>query len=117
MKKNVCSILFILFPFFLFSKEIFDLRDALEAKEQIIKELSSKKIVFISENHDEVYPLYFISKNLEDFYKAGLRYLFLEEENDNYIDHPEKLNLGFFLHGSSREVKFNISFLKIKLLK
>lgn len=96
MKKIVCLILFILFPFFFFSKETFDLRDAQEAKEQIIQEFSSKKIIFISENHDEVYPLYFLTNNLEDFYKAGLRYLFLEEESDNYIDHPENLHLGIF---------------------
>ncbi len=96
MKKKVILIFIILFSFFLYAKEKFDLQSATDATEKIIEAITTKKIVFISENHDEVYPLYFLSKNLQIFYTAGIRYLFLEEETDNYIDNPENLNLFIF---------------------
>lgn len=96
MKKRAILIIFILCSFFLYAKEKYDLRYAIDATEKIIEAITTKKLVFISENHDEVYPLYYLSKNLLSFYNAGVRYLFLEEETDNYIDNPENLNLFIF---------------------
>lgn len=82
MKK---SILLFSFLFLLIScKTTFNLQNEKNADEQIIECLQSKKIVFIGENHSTVFPILYITQNMENFYNAGLRYLFLEEEGDGF---------------------------------
>ena len=82
MKK---SILLFSFLFLLIScKTTFNLQNEKNADEQIIECLQSKKIVFIGENHSTVFPILYMTQNMENFYNAGLRYLFLEEEGDGF---------------------------------
>ncbi len=52
---------------------------------QIMDDLTSKKVIFIGENHDDVYPILFLKNYIEDFYKAGVRYIFFETGDDGYI--------------------------------
>ncbi len=83
MKK---SILLFSFLFLLIScKTTFNLQNEKNADEQIIECLQSKKIVFIGENHSTVFPILYMTQNMENFYNAGLRYLFLEEEGDGFF--------------------------------
>ncbi len=117
MKKLICLILTALAPLLIFAKPNIDLRTAPDATNQILNEISSKKIIFISENHDEVYPLYYLSENLELFYKAGIRYLFLEEESDNYMENPEKLILGIFPPWQQQGSKFQYQLFEDKIIE
>ena len=80
-------------------------------------EIETKKIIFISENHDEVRPIYFMIENLEKFYKAGVRYLFLEEETDNYIENPDKLNIWIFPPWQQQGTKFQYLLFEEEILK
>lgn len=69
----------------------YDYRQETDAANQIMKDIQSKKIIFIGDNHTDVFPLSFITKNLENFYNAGVRYIFLEEQSDNYINNPQEI--------------------------
>ena len=60
-------------------KTTFDLRNEKDAAYQIVEDIQSKKIVFLGDEHDWAFPPQFIAENLENFYKAGVRYIFLEE--------------------------------------
>lgn len=93
--RNIFTILIIFFLTItsLSCKTKYDLRNEKDAADQIVKEIKTKKLIFIEENHVDVYPVYFVTKNLEKFYNAGIRYIFLEEESDNYLSDPENLNL------------------------
>ena len=76
MKK----ILFVIFiPLILVScRKIYDFSQLQEAQSSIVLDLESKKIVFVGENHSNIYPILYFTKYLYDFYDAGLRYIFLE---------------------------------------
>lgn len=82
--KKVCllSILFIL----LISgcKTTYNLKDSKKADDQILEAIQSKKIVFIGETHTTVFPILYMTQNMEKFYEAEVRYLFLEEEGDGF---------------------------------
>lgn len=83
MKK---SILFISFVLLLTScKTTINLQNEKNADEQIIEYLQSKKIVFIGEHHSTVFPILYMTENMENFYNNGVRYLFLEEEGDGFF--------------------------------
>ena len=66
-------------------KKNYDLRNEKSAADQIVEDLKTKKIIFISENHDEVYPIIFLTEHLEKFYEEGLRYIFLEAGDDGFL--------------------------------
>ena len=83
MKK---SILFLSFLLILTScKTAINLQNEKNADEQIIEYLKSKKIVFIGEHHSTVFPILYLTQNMETFYNTGVRYLFLEEEGDGFF--------------------------------
>ena len=83
MKK---SILFFSFVLLLTScKTTINLQNEKNADEQIIEYLQSKKIVFIGEQHSTVFPILYMTENIENFYNNGVRYLFLEEEGDGFF--------------------------------
>src|SRR5574344_853209 len=63
----------------------YDLREEIDVSQKIVEDLCTKKIIFIGENHDNVYPIYFMKENLEKFYNAGLRYVFLETGDDGVL--------------------------------
>ncbi|MCF0242325.1 MAG: hypothetical protein HUK25_06780, partial [Treponema sp.] len=52
---------------------------------QIIEDLNNKKVIFIGENHDNIYPVLLITDNLNIFYNSGLRYIFLESGDDGVL--------------------------------
>lgn len=94
--KIFFKILFFVFLFsFISCREKLDLRNEKDAALQVKDDLQSKKIIFIGENHSDVYPIIFLTEHLEEFYDTGLRYLFLEEESDGYLENPDKLNNVF----------------------
>ena len=72
-------------------KTRYDFRNEKDVADQIAEDIQSKRLVFLNENHTDVAPVYFLTKNLEKFYNAGLRYIFLEEQSDNYINNPQSL--------------------------
>ena len=88
-----CSIYLFVFPS---CKSKYLLRNANAVSEQIIEDLKTKKIVFIGENHNDVYPVIFMTEHMEEFYDAGVRYLFLEEESDNYLNNPEEFRFAIY---------------------
>ena len=52
-----------------------------DAANLVCKEIQSRKIVFISELHNEINPYIFLSENMQNFYDAGVRYIFIEGGN------------------------------------
>lgn len=95
MKQNNKIILFFLFFSLLFTiscKSTFDLRNEKDAALQIVEDIQSKKIVFLGDVHTWAFPTQFISENLESFYKAGVRYIFLEEKSGYYLKNPQEYN-------------------------
>lgn len=95
MKQTNKIILFFLFfsLFFTIScRSTFDLRNEKDAALQIVEDIQSKKIVFLGDTHAWAFPPQFIAENLEDFYKAGVRYIFLEEKSGYYLKNPEQYN-------------------------
>ncbi len=78
-------LIFFQFSTLLSCKTRYDLRKEKDVAAKILDDLSTKKIVFLGENHDDVYPILFLKKHLEDFYNAGLRYLFFETGDDGYL--------------------------------
>ena len=72
------SLLLIFSFLFLSCKEIIDLRNDDTITNAIIKEIKERKVVFVGENHNDVYPIIMMSENLEKFYDAGIRYIILE---------------------------------------
>jgi len=89
-----CAILICLLSLgicFASGKTRYDFRNEKDAADQIAEDIQSKRLVFLNENHTDVAPVYFLTKNLEKFYNAGLRYIFLEEQSDNYINNPQSL--------------------------
>lgn len=65
-------------------KTTYNLQDSKNAHDQILEAIHSKKIVFIGETHTTVFPILYMTQNIEKFYEAGVRYLFLEEEGDGF---------------------------------
>ena len=49
-----------------------------DADDYIVELIKTNKVVFLPENHSIVNPILFLSDNLNKFYNAGMRYLFLE---------------------------------------
>lgn len=101
MKIKKFYLIFLLLPllflaYIYFSKPRYDLRNAVDCNKQIINELQDKKLIFLSENHDEVGVIYFLIENLEKFYVAGVRYIFLEDEPDLYMTEPENIKIFLF---------------------
>ncbi|MDR0636350.1 MAG: hypothetical protein LBF87_04655 [Treponema sp.] len=52
-----------------------------DAKQYILDALAQNKLVFIGEGHVEVNEELFLAENLQAFYDAGLRYIFVESSN------------------------------------
>lgn len=69
---------FLTFLVFVSCTTVYDFTNEKPASDMIVEDLKTKKIVFIGENHADVYPILFMTQNLEQFYEAGLRYIFLE---------------------------------------
>ena len=65
-------------------KTTYNLQKSKNAHEQILEAIQFKKIIFISETHTTVFPILYITQNMEKFYEAGVRYLFLEEDGDGF---------------------------------
>ena len=84
MKKSISFFCFFLL-LLISCKTTINLQDAKNADEQIFEYLQSKKIVFIGENHSTVFPILYMTQNMEKFYNTGVRYLFLEEEGDGFF--------------------------------
>ena len=98
MKNKIFLFIFLLSIFFsnnLFSnqKKQYDFTNSTDAITQIIQEIKNKKIIFIGDSHDQATPVLFLAENLEKFYNAGIRYLFLEENSDNFIENPDNFEL------------------------
>ena len=75
--------------------EVFSrIMDAPDADDYIVELINSHRLVFISENHSIVNPILFLSENLEKFYNAGTRYLFLEGGMSIV---PDSENYNFFM--------------------
>lgn len=51
---------------------------AQDAADAVVEALSSRRVVFIAELHDDVAPISFVAGNLGRFYDAGVRFLVLE---------------------------------------
>lgn len=66
------------------------------AKDVLLTEIKNKKVIFISENHNDVNPIIFLSENLEDFYNAGVRYLVLESGLKSKPGDTDYKFLGFY---------------------
>ncbi len=77
-------------------KPTFDLRVEKDAAEQIVEDIKNKKIIFIGNNHDSAFQSLFLKENLFDFYKAGVRYIFLEGNSNHYIDEQEDYSFYLF---------------------
>ena len=65
-------------------KTTYNLQNSKNAHDQILEAIHSKKIVFIGETHTTVFPILYMTQNIEKLYEAGVRYLFLEEEDDGF---------------------------------
>ena len=86
IEKKILPLLFLFILFFVSCETTYDLRNEKVALDQILEDLQSKKVIFIGENHDDVFPIIFCTRNLEAFYNAGLRYIFLESGDDGLLD-------------------------------
>jgi hypothetical protein len=53
-------------------------RELPDAKQYILDALAQNKLVFVGEDHAQVNEELFMAKNMQAFYDAGLRYIFLE---------------------------------------
>lgn len=100
-KKNIKNILRLVIAksflcFFISCQVQFDLRNEIYAAEQIVQDLNSKKIIFIGNNHTNAYPSLFLRDNLNKFYEAGLRYIFLEGDINHYLDELEDYEFRLF---------------------
>jgi hypothetical protein len=96
---SLCSLL-------LSCRTTFDFRNEKNAATQIAEDIQTKKIIFIEENHTDVFPIYFLARNLERFYQAGVRYIFLEDQSDKYIYDPGNFNFFLFPPWMSQGNKF-----------
>lgn len=65
-------------------KTTYNLQKSKNAHEQILEAIQFKKIIFISETHTTVFPILYMTQNMEKLYEAGVRYLFLEEDGDGF---------------------------------
>ena len=93
IKSNKKFYFFVVFSFLFLiisCKTKFDLRNEKDAAVQVVQDIQTKKIIFLGNNHNGAVPTFFLKENLKKFYDAGVRYLFLEGDNDNYISEPEK---------------------------
>lgn len=95
MKKRM-SLLLIFSFLFLSCKEIIDLRNDDTITNAIIKEIKERKVVFVGENHNDVYPIIMMSENLEKFYDAGIRYIILESYKPR-LDESNKSDDYYFI--------------------
>ncbi len=82
MKKLI--LLLIVFLLLTGCKTTYNLQKSKNANEQILEAIQQKKIVFIGETHTTVFPILYMTQNMEKFYEAGVRYLFLEEDGDGF---------------------------------
>ncbi|MCR4953610.1 MAG: hypothetical protein K6A43_05990, partial [Treponema sp.] len=83
--KCVNLFLIILLCLLVSCKTTYNLQNEKNAADLIFEDLRSKKIVFIGENHSTVFPILWMTENMEKLYDAGMRYLFLEEDGDGYL--------------------------------
>lgn len=90
IKKSFYLFLFILLLNFTACKTKYDLRDEKDASQQIVEDIQNKKLIFLGDEHDWCFPTQFLANNLEIFYKAGIRYIFLEEKCGYYLKKPEQ---------------------------
>lgn len=103
--KGFCF--FVLFIIMLTScKRIFNLSHDISPVDKIIDDLQNKKVIFIGENHSDVYPVIFMTENIQKFYDMGVRYLFLEggcprlrqnytEDNYSFVVGNPCINMGW----------------------
>lgn len=92
IKKNRQAFFLVLLSFLCLMvscKVKFDLRNEKDAAEQIAKDIKSKKIVFLGNEHANGWISLFLKENLLKFYEAGVRYIFLEGDNNHYISKAE----------------------------
>src|SRR5574344_939853 len=82
--KKVILLSFVFLLFITGCKTTYNLQNSKNAHDQILEAIHSKKIVFIGETHTTVFPILYMTQNIEKFYEAGVRYLFLEEEGDGF---------------------------------
>ena len=95
--KKFCFFVVLSFLFLIIScKTKFDLRNEKDAAVQVVQDIQTKKIIFLGNNHNGAVPTFFLTENLKKFYDAGVRYLFLEGDNDNYISEPEKFKAKIY---------------------
>lgn len=78
MKKKYIVLLFSCFICLLSCTRKYDFSYEKSISEKVLEDLQTKKIIFIGENHLDVYPVVFMTQHIRDFYKAGVRYIFLE---------------------------------------
>ena len=89
-RSGIFFILIICFlSLFISCKTKFDLRGEKDSVEQIVEDIKSKKIVFLGNEHANGWISLFIKENLLKFYEAGVRYVFLEGDNNHYISKAE----------------------------
>lgn len=78
MKRKI-YLLFLVYIMLMSScNRIYNLSQEKLPADKVIEDLQSKKIVFIGENHADVYPIIFMTEHMQEFYDMGVRYLFLE---------------------------------------
>lgn len=95
--KKFCFFVVLSFLFLIIScKTKFDLRNEKDAAVQVVQDIQTKKIIFLGNNHNGAVPTFFLKENLKKFYDAGVRYLFLEGDNDNYISESEKFKAKIY---------------------
>lgn len=94
MKKFNTFLLLLCLSLVVSCKKKIDLSECTSAKDQVIKEIDSKKIIFIGENHSDINPILFMSKNIAEFYEHGVRYIFLED-NFNKLNNDKSFSTTF----------------------
>jgi hypothetical protein len=57
-------------------------RELPDAKQYILDALAQNKLVFVGEDHTQINEELFMAENMQAFYDAGLRYIFVEENED-----------------------------------
>lgn len=112
-KYFLLTLSFFVYFFLISCKETYNLKTSKTAEIQILEDLQSKRVIFLGENHDDVFPILFLTKNLEKFYNAGVRFLFLEEESDNYLNNPNKIKFAI----TPPWIKFGYKFEMVNLEK
>ena len=97
VRKKLFFVSIICFLSFIIScKPKFDLRREKDAEGQILEDIKSKKIIFLGNNHDGAFESLFLKEYLSYFYKAGVRYIFLEGDENHYISGLEDYRFNLY---------------------